>query len=65
MTNEEAISTKVKPCPFCGSHATVWRYEYTESYIIECDNEHCGCRYGDSMDLTEAEVITLWNSRHS
>lgn len=62
MTSNE----RIKPCPFCGSHASVWQYEYpTKSHIIECDNEYCGCQYGNNMDLTEAEVIDLWNSRHS
>lgn len=61
---------KLKPCPFCGSTARVWgtvdrvfginRREY---YTIECDNEECGCVYGDNLQLSYEEVIEAWNKR--
>jgi len=53
--------SKIKPCPFCGSSATIWMYK--NFYVVECDNEYCGCQYGHNMELTEDEVIELWNKR--
>ena len=52
---------RLKRCPFCNSTATVWSCE--DSYIIECDNDNCGCAYGGNMSLTMEEVIELWNIR--
>lgn len=58
----------LKSCPFCGSSATVYMKQITnfdiqESYIIECDNDKCGCMYGTNMSLTQQEVIRSWNKR--
>ena len=58
----------LKPCPFCGSSATVYTQQHSnfciqESYIIECDNDECGCTYGENMLLSLQEVIMLWNKR--
>ena len=54
---------KLKPCPFCGSTAKVWAKWRCEFYCIECDNEECGCVYGDNMQLSFEEVIEEWNKR--
>ena len=53
---------ELKPCPFCGSSATVW-YRMDNSCTIECDNEYCGCVYGDSRSLSFDEACDGWNSR--
>lgn len=52
---------KLKSCPFCGSSATVWRSLF--GCIVECDNENCGCSYGNNMSLDADEVAELWNNR--
>lgn len=53
---------KLKPCPFCGSTARAWTDAYG-CYSIECDNEECGCTYGDNMALNFKEVVKAWNKR--
>ena len=52
----------LKVCPFCGSTATVWRTP-NWNYIVECDNDYCGCAYGRNMDLDENTAVKLWNQR--
>lgn len=52
---------KLKSCPFCGSSATLWRSLF--GCIVECDNENCGCSYGNNMSLDNDEVAELWNKR--
>ena len=54
---------KLKPCPFCGGEASVWSIGGSEFYCIECDNEECGCVYGENMQLSFEEVIEEWNKR--
>ena len=54
---------ELKHCPFCGSTARVWGLGGSEFYCIECDNEECGCVYGDNMELSFEEVIEMWNKR--
>lgn len=60
MNDEEFI---IKPCPFCGSTASVWGLGGHEFYCVECDNAECGCVYGDNMQLGFEEVIEAWNKR--
>ena len=57
------MKTKLKSCPFCGSTARVWGIGGYDFYVIECDNEECGCTYGDNMQLSFEEVIEMWNKR--
>lgn len=52
----------IKPCPFCGSSATVW-YRMDTTATVECNNEYCGCIYGDNMALKDKEAVKLWNRR--
>ena len=52
----------IKTCPFCNHNARLW-YASDGGYIIECDNEKCGCSYGNNMTFTSEEVINLWNDR--
>ena len=53
--------SNLKKCPFCNSEASVW--SISGAYIIECDNDNCGCSYGYSMSLDFDEVIKMWNRR--
>lgn len=56
---------KLKPCPFCNSEATVWSMADVSGniYVVECDNEKCGCTYGSNMSLTFEQAIKMWNKR--
>lgn len=62
---------ELKPCPFCGSTARVWGaierkvfgINRPTFYTVECDNEECGCVYGDNLQLDLEEVVEAWNKR--
>lgn len=54
---------KLKPCPFCGSTASIWGIGGFVFYGVECDNEECGCTYGNNMQLSYEEAIEMWNKR--
>jgi outer membrane protein assembly factor BamB len=34
-----------------------------DGYVIECDNEYCGCSYGNNMSLDADTIAKLWNTR--
>ena len=56
--------TKLKKCPFCNSSVTMWSWCSEDGgYVIECDNEYCGCSYGNNMSLDADEIAKLWNTR--
>ena len=55
------MSEKLKPCPFCGGEAALWRF-----YDLHVTNHYIGCttcgaqtRGTDSDDL----CIEVWNRR--
>ncbi len=61
---------KLKKCPFCNSSVTMWSWCNEDGswgsgngYVIECDNEYCGCSYGNNMSLDADEIAKLWNTR--
>lgn len=54
---------ELKKCPFCGSTAQVWNLPSWHNYVVECDNENCGCAIGYNMSLDFDEVIKKWNNR--
>lgn len=55
------MNNELKPCPFCGEEATVWLCG--EGYLVECNNEICGCVYGSNITLTRDQAVKLWNKR--
>ena len=62
--------TKLKKCPFCNSSVTMWSWSNEDGswsggngYVIECNNEYCGCSYGNNMSLDVDEIAKLWNTR--
>ena len=56
--------TDMKPCPFCGSEATIEHKNVLETWIVECSNTNCPASYmiGNDYD-TEEEAIEAWNRR--
>ncbi len=50
--------TDLLPCPFCGSRALMRLYGYR--HWIQCAD--CVAQSGD--ELTEADAVAKWNSRH-
>lgn len=53
------MSEELKPCPFCGSHATI-RQNF-HGFYVECDN--IDCRAVGSWDLGASGAIEKWNTR--
>lgn len=47
---------ELKPCPFCGSTATL----QCDAWVA-CDNDNCGCELTISINAEEA--IAQWNTR--
>lgn len=56
MTNE------LKPCPFCGSEAHIYRHPTIGNYAPACNNDRCEV-YWQREYGTEAEAIAAWNTR--
>ena len=55
----------LKPCPFCGGKAEMWRNYYTvtiqcENYKAVSDTQHCV----QIAYPTEEEAVRLWNERY-
>lgn len=45
---DKKLPEKLKPCPLCGSEATLWSYTTRESmasyYTVRCSNDKCSIR---------------------
>lgn len=55
--------TKLKPCPFCGSHAVILKTDDTfPRYIVMCGNTVCPEQPMVETDSLE-KCSFLWNSR--
>ena len=52
--------SNLKPCPFCGSKATLRGGNGGASWII-CDNDTCRATQG--IGVTDFDAIKLWNTR--
>ena len=52
---EAEVKPKLKPCPFCGGRAVLGMFS------VWCDD--CGVETQVDTDLTEKEVIAVWNLR--
>lgn len=54
------MSEKLKPCPFCGSKAVLYKYHWWgTAYGIECSQ----CKGLIDRCLTKEEAIEAWNRR--
>ena len=62
MTLKEAIEyNELKPCPFCGGEAFVWRTSHRT--WIECENYNVDTHRVAFSSTCEKEVIEAWNRR--
>jgi len=57
------MSNELKPCPFCGSDATL---EYNENcgWQVYCDDRRCTVETSTYFRGTLEEAIEAWNTRH-
>ena len=67
MTREEAtrrntMPNELKPCPFCGGEAFVWRTSHRT--WIECENYNVDTHRVAFSSTYEKEVIEAWNRRY-
>lgn len=56
------MSDQLKPCPFCGSTATMRGGSDRASWII-CDNKKCSATQG--LELSGKNAVQMWNHRHA
>lgn len=52
---------KIKPCPFCGSSASI--ISGTEDHYVVCRNDDCAAAIVARSFPSEAEAIAAWNRR--
>lgn len=61
--------TELKPCPFCGEDAKVYKlpsiYRNRSYYGIECGSNECITLTMSADYRTEQEAIEAWNRRCS
>lgn len=58
---ELEYETKLKPCPFCGSEASI--NSGTEDYYVSCRNVDCAAALVARSFSSEEEAINAWNRR--
>jgi Lar family restriction alleviation protein len=58
------MTTKLKPCPFCGGEATVSYEKFFETYHVGCEDNGCPVIAGTDGD-SEEDAIGRWNRRAS
>lgn len=55
------MSDKLKPCPFCGNDAIVYR-TYNGNYFVGCSAASDTCIYGAVViRATKEQAVTSWN----
>jgi len=55
--------SEIKPCPFCGSSASVKTGGFGEK-AVSCDNKRCGISFdGGIWFTTKGHAIDLWNKQ--
>ena len=54
------FGTGLKPCPFCGAKATMWKD--TVGWVARCTGDKAPC---NAMQIanTEDDLIQIWNRR--
>lgn len=53
---------KIKPCPFCGGKAVLWRHGLN-ALSIECVNYNNDFHRVYMMGTNEARLVAAWNRR--
>lgn len=70
VAGESAMKKPInlKPCPFCGSHATIIENSgrpkgAPHKFHAACNNEKCGAFTGLAWRSTAKETAEAWNTR--
>jgi Lar family restriction alleviation protein len=56
----------LKPCPFCGGKASLFRFKQPDgsiTYEVDCENDGCECSACTAMHDTPEEAAAVWNKR--
>lgn len=54
---------ELKPCPFCGSEASMFGDESTGTWNVFCNNGLCPTEPGTAICFSEQEAVEAWNTR--
>ena len=57
------MKDELKPCPFCGRKAYIYKDEYIGTYRAECRNTRCSCIPSTWFCETKEGAADLWNRR--
>lgn len=65
------ITYEMKPCPFCGSNASLYYTGEQGQFRAECNNEDCGCALppwvlcekGENVFDRMTLAVEYWNKR--
>ena len=52
---------KLKPCPFCGAEAFMWRTNHR--VFIQCSEYNANSHLVEVRATSEEEAVELWNRR--
>ena len=58
----------LKPCPFCGGHASLFSVEqpnYHITYEVDCENKGCEVSACTMLYDTPEQAAAVWNKRAS
>lgn len=57
------MQNELKPCPFCGSEATL--HERSDGFYVDCATQlgFCGVMPSTWVCKTEDEAMEMWNRR--
>lgn len=61
LTYTRAFKEDLKPCPFCGSEASV--HSGTEDHYVLCRNDDCVAALVARSFSSREEAIAAWNKR--
>lgn len=65
ITANIETTPSLKPCPFCGAPAHLWKWGMGAHTVIECTNYDVDIHRVSMQGDTEAEVVEAWNRRAS
>lgn len=65
ITANIEATPSLKPCPFCGAPARLWKWGMGAHTVVECTNYDVDIHRVSVQGDTEAEAVDAWNRRAS